>query len=163
MYYRQNNDFADPAQDEIKRSRKIQLISFVILIVLILGYTLWQCSGSGSMKMQWTETAFSVTDPANQTHSVALDDLEKISFRPQWDPGKCVEGGEDKLYRYGTWNNEELGDYRLYAFKGSPSVILLGTATETTVFNYESDRITKELYESILSMLDEKGYTVETE
>lgn len=163
MYYGQNYEPADPAREEMKRSRKIQLISIAVFLALIVGYTLWQGAGTGAMKIQWTEAHFTVTDPENRTWSVPLDELKKIAFRPQWEPGTCVDGSEDRLYRYGIWENEELGSYRLYVSKACSSVILLETASETTAFSYESDRITKELYDSILSMLNELGYSVETE
>ena len=164
MYYgQQNNELDDSTQKELNRSRKVQLISFAVLIILILGYTLWQGAGPGPMKIQWTETTFTITTPDDQTYSVPLDKLKKISFRSQWDPGKCIDGGEDNYNRYGIWNNDEFGDYRLYAAKGSSSVILMKTDMETIVFSYESDRTTKELYGSIIPMLEEMGYKVESE
>lgn len=154
--------FSDSVEKELRQSKKSQLISLGILLLLIIGMTIWKTSSRDIMKIQWTETTLSVTDPANAVYTFNLEDLKRLSLREGWDFGTCREGGETGSYKYGIWENEEFGEYRLYAARECSSVILLESDAEKIALSYESDQITRELYDALIPMLEESGYSPET-
>ena len=151
--------FSDTVDTELQRSKKSTYISFVILLLLVIGMTIWQSSrGRKNMQIRWEETALTITDPSNAVYTLDYSDLKQISYREGWDFGTCTSGAEDNSYKYGTWENEEIGTYRLYAAQGCSSVILLESDTEKTAISYESDQITRELYSAIIPTLAESGF-----
>lgn len=155
MYTNQNTD--SDIMDEMKKSRKSQIISIAILLILIIGYSLWRNNGSDTMKLEWSESSLTITEPSGNIYSLPLKNIERISYHENWDFGTCGEASSSGFYRWGSCENAE-GSYRLYASRNCKSVILLETAAERTAISYESDSITKELYKSIIPMLEEFGY-----
>ena len=144
-------------ESDVKRNHKSQIISFLILFLIIIGYSLWRSHGSDSLKMQWTEEALTITDPSGGTYSLQLENINSISYQSDWNFGDCPESKENHFYRYGRCENDTVGKYQLYASKNCSSVILIRTDTETTAVSYESDTTTKQLYEALPHTFEEFG------
>lgn len=158
MNYMNGGTVSDTVEEEFKRSKRSQIISIVFLIVIVVGVTIWRGRGVSTLKMQWTESMLTVTDPSGAAFTLDLNELQRISLREEWEYGICREGGEDRFYRYGVWENEEFGKYRLYASQSCVSVILLEASSGIIAISYESDSITRDLYESLPSMLENLGF-----
>ncbi len=145
-------------QDELKRSRKSRLISLVVLMAILVGYTLWRSGGADTLRMKWDEDSLTVTDPAGGSYTLSYGDILSVEFRGDWDNGECVDGGSTRFYHYGTWRNELVGEYRLYAAVGLNGYMVLTTESETVAISYESDETTRALTDSIVQLLAERGY-----
>ena len=90
--------FSDTVDTELQRSKKSTYISFVILLLLVIGMTIWQSSrGRKNMQIQWKETALTITDPSNAVYTLNYSDLKQISYREGWDFGTCTSWGRGRL------------------------------------------------------------------
>lgn len=148
-------------ESELKRNRKSQILSFVILFLLILAYSLWKSHGVDSLKMQWTDESLIITDPSGETKTLQLAEIKSISYHPDWNVGTCSDISEDRFYRYGICKQETIGSYYLYAANNCSSVILFQTDTESVAVSYESDTVTQKLYDALPETFDQLGFSPE--
>ena len=153
MNYKENLE--KTIDNEFERSKRDTYFSLLLLIVIVVAYTFWQSRNSKPLTLQWTENVLEITEPEGQIYRLDLQQVTDISLRDVWDYGTVVQGGENRSCRYGLWENPELGTYRLYMWKASPSVILLKIPDETVAISYESDDFTKDLYDMLAERLKE--------
>lgn len=144
-------------ESENRRNRKSQIISILILFILIVCFSLWRSHGTESLKILWTEESLIITEPSGDMHSLKLENIDSISYQSGWDFGNCTGSREDRFSRCGSCENEMVGRYQCYAFKNSSSVILIRIEKETYAISYESDTITKNLYEALPETFEELG------
>lgn len=149
-------------QEEFKRAKESQkrwMITFALIMVLVLlfpAFSLFDDAGSNAFR--WSEDGLSITYPDGTTISVPYDTVNDISFSEGIRYGEAVTGGTEKQYRYGTWNNEEFGDYQLFTHVDFHHCIIFDTDNGFVVINFESNDTTAALYESVRQVLIENGY-----
>lgn len=149
-------------QEEMRKAKEAQkrgMITFVLIMLVVLlvpAMSLFDDAGSNAFK--WTEEGLAITYPDNTTVTVRYDEVTGVELSEGIAYGTCVKGGTEKQYRYGTWNNEQFGDYQLFTDMDFYSCIIFYTEQGVVVINFESDDTTAVLYESVHQVLTEGGY-----
>ncbi len=148
--------------DEEKRSvkwsqrKKTQMIAIIFLLVLVIGYALLNSGESFTINLEGDTLMFSY--PEMTSVSVNLSDLESISLRSEFDTGEYVSGVDSFRYLFGTWRNDELGEYSLCAHSHVRTFIILKTHNGFVVFNEGSPAGTADFYYAFITLLEQEGY-----
>ncbi len=87
------------------------------------------------------------------TIDVAYTEIESAELLKDLDYGVLIEGTDKKKEKSGIWENEMFGEYQLCVNTAINDCIILRTASDTLVINYESAKSTENLYEAILKQL----------
>ncbi|MBE6017879.1 MAG: hypothetical protein E7233_09820 [Lachnospiraceae bacterium] len=103
------------------------------------------------------DDALTLTGPRKTSVTVAYDDIESIELITLADPGEKVDGGSSRSYYWGTWKNEEYGEYKLFVSKKTPAAILVKTnAGEIIIFNQGDTVTTENTYKLFGELLDNR-------
>lgn len=157
----QKPSFGDVVQAEMKKSRKSRLISLLFLLAILVAFTFWRAGGQDTLHMQWAEDRLTITDPGGDVYVLPYSDILSVEFVADWDEGVCLSGDSSAFYHYGTWQNDLVGTYQLYASTSCKGCMLLTTASVPVAISYESDSTTSALCEGILDLLTSSGYLAE--
>lgn len=143
--------------DSGHQSGQVRNIIFIILIFVAatLYYVLHPSSPSG---LSFGDDAMTVTVAGDEPYvlEVPYDGIRDLERASGLDLGRCLEGGDTEKCRYGLWENETFGQYRLCAWAGITEYVVLDTADGTVVCNYESDEATGSLYDALVKFLAER-------
>lgn len=102
-----------------------------------------------------TNNAITVDGPQGMLCSIAYGDVDTVALLDDFDLGECIEGGSKQGYTYGTWCCDAYGEYTLISTaKVKRYIAVTDQSGHTLVFNYESGKVTENLYSLILSLLD---------
>lgn len=134
----------------------------LILVVLALAFVFYGVFGRNTLLLTLENETVALSGPEDSSFSVPYFAIASMELRDSFDPGAAVDGGIKNRIRYGLWQNEEFGEYRLFASDKIGPVIVLRTADgETLVYNYESEQTTRSHYESFLDFLRQQGYEIQ--
>ena len=132
---------------------------FILLLLLVVGIFSFTQGGQQGASFELEGDLFVLHGPEEFTATVDLKQLRSIETRDKFSPGTCLDGKEDYGYSYGTWENEEFGQYQLCKLtKVSTCVVMTDEAGNVTVFNFESTQMTEEFGRSFEEFLRENGY-----
>ena len=132
------------------------------LVILALAFFFYGVFGRNTLLLSLDNSAVTLSGPESSSYSVPFSSIASMELREEFDPGEAVDGGLKNHIRYGSWQNEEFGDYQLFASDKIQAVIVLRTGDgELLVYNYESDKTTRSHYGSFAAFLTEHGYAIE--
>ena len=80
---------------------------------------------------------------------VCFDQVENLQLVDEFDYGTLVDGTENRKEKSGIFQNASFGQYRLCVNTKIPKSIIIRTANDICVVNYESEKSTEELYEAM--------------
>lgn len=101
------------------------------------------------------DDALTVSGPRKTSVTVAYSDIESIDLITLSDPGEKVDGGSSRSYYWGTWKNDEYGEYKLFVNKKSPAAILVRThAGDIVIFNQGDTVTTENTFKMFSELLD---------
>lgn len=137
--------------------RKINLILTIILFAIIFLF-LWK-DDSKSVLLDFQDTALTLNAPADDAFSVTIPyaGIQSVDLISELAFGRCTDGVDLEDRKNGSWENSAYGDYTLCVYANVPVYIVLHTAQGVTVFNYESESTTQQLYEALLPYLAQNG------
>ena len=142
-------------------ARKTMFFFLAVLIVVLFFFL----RGDNSIVLELQEDdAITVDGPQGTFFSVPYEDLQSITLLDSFDRGECIDGGIKYKNAYGTWRCDAYGEYTLMIrTRVDTYIALTDKSGRTLVFNYESGEVTENLYELILSLLEQRGISVEHE
>ena len=149
-------------QEEVNRAKEAQkrwMITFAVIMVavmLIPAFSLFD--DAGGTAFDWSKEGLTISYPDGTAVSMPYESVNDISFSEGIRYGEAVTGGTEKQYRYGTWKNEEFGEYQLFTHLDFHHCIIFDTDNGFVVINFESNDTTAALYESVRQMLIENGH-----
>lgn len=88
---------------------------------------------------------------------VSYEEMDEISLRDDFDTGVRTMGFGSARLSMGSFRNEELGDYTLYAYNSCDSVILIRSGEKYLAINAETEEETLELYRTLMEKMERKG------
>ena len=140
-----------------RRSGQTRNIIFIVLLLAAatVHYFLHPSEPSGLSFGEESMTVAAEGEP-HYTIEVRYDDIEDLERAADLELGECLEGGETKRCRYGLWENDSFGRYRLCVWTGLTEYVVMETAEGTVVCNYESDESTVSLYDALVKFLAER-------
>ena len=139
-------------------TRKIIMFFLSVLIIALFFFL----RGDNSIVLELQENnAITLDGPQGTFVSIPYEDIQSITLLESFDRGECIDGGIKYKNAFGTWCCETYGEYTLMArTKVDDHIAITDTDGHTLVFNYESNEVTKNLYELILSLLAQQGISV---
>lgn len=146
-----------------QRNRTNLIISAVVLIALFIATTFIFPGEDTSKMFIWEEDHLLITKPDETTETIPYADILNMTLVENFDFGTCLDGKNENRYRFGTWSNDSLGQYRLCATGRFESVILMTTPDGYYAIGYESGKTTAGLYPAFLDLLADEGYSPATE
>ena len=144
----------------MKDTKRSFWLNTAIVLILIVGATLYSMFGGNSgSSLDMREDGITLSGPGEFTVSVEFADVASIEFREEFDRGNCIDGGSEKSYSYGTWENEEFGTYTLHVLtKVEACIVMTETDGDIVVFNIESADTTKAFTENLTEHFQTMGY-----
>lgn len=101
------------------------------------------------------DDALTLTGPRKTSVVVPYADIDSIELITFADPGEKIEGGSSRSYYWGTWKNEEYGEYKLFVSKKTPAAILVKTvAGDIIIFNQGDASTTENTFKLFGEILD---------
>ena len=135
----------------------------LFLAVLAMAFVFYGVFGRNTLLLTLENETVALSGPEGSSFSVPYSAIASMELREAFEPGTAVDGGVKNHIRYGLWQNEEFGEYRLFASdKIGPVIVLRNAEGETLVYNYESDKTTRSHYESFLDFLRQQGYEIQS-
>lgn len=133
---------------KIKRLSRMDIL-IIAAIFLVITFLIYRGSIPGVL-FKADKASMTLTGPQNTSITLSYSDILSASFIAEPDYGSSAGGGTDGSYHYGIWQNEEWGTYQSFVSVKIPCCIVLNTADDTIVFNFESQDTTEKLYPSLL-------------
>ncbi len=140
--------------DGFIRYRNTSILVSVLIIVIF--FLFFRNNLNETVYVETLETVLYLKAYTGEELSVAYQDIQKITLYDTFEPGEQVSGSDNLRVRSGVWQNDTWGEYQLFDVKKIDGCIALETSDEVIVFNYESDSVTQQLFESLQEFLSGK-------
>ena len=139
---------------------KRRVYTFLIAVLIVALFYFLRGGYGIALELQENES-ITVGGPEGVSYSVRYEDIKSVSLLHDYDPGECIDGSTKHGYSYGIWKNGIYGEYTFIAKSKAAAYIALEDAGgNVLVFDYEGDETTEQLYELILGLLEQKGFSV---
>ncbi len=140
-------------EEEMARAKRAQRNGILLCIIIILGVmvlpNLSLFRSQADSAIHFDTDGLAVTLPDSTSLSLKYTDITDLQWVPDPDYGRCLSGGTENGCRYGTWESETYGTYFLSTNLDFSQSVLVRTAENTLLFNFESADTTRQLYESL--------------
>lgn len=147
LYYRKQKaagTYTEDADNPYKTTGKyVRVIVIVIVVAVALLLT------TGSFKIQYNDSDFTVEAACWSDLTVRYDEIEDIEYLEQYRKGDREMGFGSFKLGMGLFYNQEFGDYTLYAYNKTSQGVRLTVNGETIVISAEDEAATKAIYEEI--------------
>ena len=151
LYYRQQKaagTYTEDADNPYKTTGKyVRVIVIVIVVAVALLLT------TGSFKIQYNDSDFTVEAACWSDLTVRYDEIEDIEYLEQYRKGDREMGFGSFKLGMGLFHNQEFGDYTLYAYNKTQQGVRLTVNGETIVISAENDEATRAVYEELCSRM----------
>jgi hypothetical protein len=131
------------------------LRSCIIVFIIIIGYTIYTImTGGNSVGFTWKDTYVEIAAPDTKTVTILYDDIKSVEIEENLDYGECIDGGKNRTWNYGTWENNRWESYQLFVKpKLEKCIVLTKSDDSVIVINSESDKVTSSIYENLLTII----------
>ena len=151
LYYRKQKaagTYTEDADNPYKTTGKyVRVIVIVIVVAVALLLT------TGSFKIQYNDSDFTVEAACWSDLTVRYDEIEDIEYLEQYRKGDREMGFGSFKLGMGLFHNQEFGDYTLYAYNKTSQGVCLKVGDETIVISGENEEETRAIYEEISSRI----------
>lgn len=136
---------APPANKQQKRQKRISLVLVLAILAAVAAVMF-----TGEITYTCDEETLRIESIAANSLEVAYEEMEEIVLRDDFDMGVRVMGFGSARLNMGSFQNEELGDYTLYAYIACDSMILIRSGEKYLAINARTEEETLALYETLL-------------
>ena len=147
LYYRKQKaagTYTEDADNPYKTTGKyVRVIVIVIVVAVALLLT------TGSFKIQYNDSDFTVEAACWSDLTVRYDEIEDIEYLEQYRKGDREMGFGSFKLGMGLFHNQEFGDYTLYAYNKTSQGVRLTVNGEMIVISAEDEAATKAIYEEL--------------
>ena len=151
LYYRKQKvagTYTEDADNSYKTTGKyVRVIVIVIVVAVALLLT------TGSFKIQYNDSDFTVEADCWSDLTVRYDEIEEIEYLEQYRKGDREMGFGSFKLGMGLFHNQEFGDYTLYAYNKTSQGVCLKVGDETIVISGKDEEETRAIYEEISSRI----------
>ena len=151
LYYRKQKaagTYTEDADNPYKTTGKYArvIVIFIVVAVALLLTT-------GSFKLQYNDSDFTVEAACWSDLTVRYDEIEEIEYLEQYRKGDREMGFGSFKLGMGLFHNQEFGDYTLYAYNKTSQGVCLKVGDEIIVISGEDEEETRAIYEEISSRM----------
>ena len=134
-----------------KAEKRMAAISVVLVTTLLVGVAALMVTGD--ITYTCGEDALQIEASYDSGLVLSYSDVDTVELREDFDMGMRVMGFASARLSLGTFQNEELKDYTLYAYNSCDSMILIRSGDKYLAFNAKTAEETQNLYESLLERI----------
>ena len=134
-----------------KAEKRMAAISVVLVTTLLVGVAALMVTGD--ITYTCGEDALQIEASYDSGLVLSYSDVDTVELREDFDMGMRVVGFASARLSLGTFQNEELQDYTLYAYNSCDSMILICSGDKYLAFNAKTAEETQNLYESLLERI----------
>lgn len=138
-----------PASKAEKVALKISAIAIPLILigVLVLMFT-------GSIEYEFAENTLKINATYHNDIAVNYAEIDSIEFREDFDFGIRNWGFYSAKLSLGNFQNEEFGNYTLYAYTASDSAVVIKSDEHILVITGKNTAETKTLYDSLKARIE---------
>ena len=120
-------------------------VAVIVAVFLIVFGKLSAKTGVSSI-----DGGIALVDPSGSALEIIYADVTELALISLPETyGFCIEGASEKGYRYGLWENEEWGKYRLCVKEDMKKAIKVRQKDQILIFNYEGNKTTESFFEAL--------------
>lgn len=135
------------------KAEKIALKTSVIFVPLILvGVSILMFTGN--IQYEFTEDCLKVDATYWQLSAVGYEFVDSVEFRENFDMGIRNYGFYSAKLSLGNFQNDEFGNYTLYAYNKCDSAVVIKSGEHILVITGQDAAETQELYNSLKAKID---------
>ncbi len=116
------------------------MTGIVLAVVAIIMFT-------GNISVDCDETTFTVNASYYRDLTLPYDSIVWVNYSEETDVGSRMNGFGSARLQMGHFQNEEYGDYTLYAYTGSEAYVSIGVGEEVFVIGLDNAEETKQLFD----------------
>jgi hypothetical protein len=124
----------------------------ICLLVGILIYLLLAKKADG-ISVVVKDDHLSLSHSSGDTFDLRFKDILSVTEIQDLNLGKYVSGTDTKRYRFGIWDNDKFGEYKLCIYANVTRYIVVKTSNNIFVFNIESADATDSFYKAFQDLL----------
>ena len=156
-FYRKQIESGEATEEDYKYSDERWQKSAKWVAISVVGVVLVICLmlGTGSLRFELGDESLTVSPSFGGKMEITYSELAdaEIEYREQRVPGTRVMGYGSAKLLYGTFRNEEFGNYIRYTYTKGDSSIIIRTDDGVIVLAAETAEETRALYDSILAKI----------
>jgi len=130
--------------------KAIRILGILILIVILVYLLTRKNEGiSVAVKDDYLSLSYSSVD----TYEINYKDITSIAETQDLDLGTYISGIETNNNKFGIWENNEFGKYKLCIIANVERYMVINTSNDKYVFNLESVDATDSFYKAFMELL----------
>ena len=134
-----------------KRNKRIKIAGWLLVLVIVTLY--WLINDNEKISVTIADDALICSFTSGGIFEIRLDDIVSLTEVQEYDVGQFVSGSETKRFRFGVWENDLLGAYRLCSYRNVDQFIIFDTKEGHFVINFESNDATSSFYKAFNELL----------
>ena len=132
-----------------KKEKLAVRISMVISVLILIGCAV--LCFSGDIDVVYGETSFIIEASYYNDLEVAYDAVSSIEYREDFEQGTRAFGFGTPRLSMGSFENEELGAYTLYAYTGSDAHVVMQVGDRVLAVSGRDAAQTRAIYEKLVN------------
>lgn len=128
------------------RNVRIVVLAFTAVFLVFIAVTLF----TGNIDVTYGTDSFTIRASYWDDLTVRYGAIEEIDYREDFSPGVRTNGFGSLRLSMGSFQNDEFGNYTLYAYTGCDDVVVLQVDGRTLVFGCKTEKETADFYHQIL-------------
>lgn len=127
-------------------------ITAVVVPLILIGTMVLMFTGN--MNFSFEETSFTITASYHPDLEVDYSEIDSIEYRESFDVGIRTYGFGSARLSMGTFQNDEFGNYTLYAYTGNKAAVVLKSEEKVLVIKGKTESATKKIYQELLEKVN---------
>ena len=137
---------------DLKKHPVILAVSTVLVTVILVGVGFIMFTGD--IEYTVTDTTLAIDADFHKDLAVSLETIDSIELCQGHPGGTRAWGFASARLLMGWFESDELGDYTRYTYTGCDSCVIVTAGERTLVLNGKDRAATKNIYETLLTYID---------
>lgn len=135
----------------MKKGKIVVTIVLWVAVIAVLSFFMKPVKNTSCVA---EEERLLVTGRSGYELPIVYQEVTRIEYREELDYGSLLDGVGDGKEKSGQWENDEFGQYLLCVNAKVKPCIVLHTAEQTMVINFESQQSTRALYDALVEQIN---------
>lgn len=127
-------------------------ITAVVVPIIIIGSMVLMFTGN--INIDFKETSFTINATYHSDLTVDYSEIDSLEYREDFDAGMRTYGFGSPRLSMGTFQNDEFGNYTLYAYTGNKAAVVLKSEEKVLVIKGKTESATKKIYQELLEKVN---------
>lgn len=136
----------DQKSDKVAKWITAVCVPLVLVVVAVLMFT-------GNMEITYTDTDFQIKATYSEAMTVRYDEVESVEYRETFSIGMRELGFNSAKLCTGTFKNQELGRYTLYAYTQGKGAVLLKKDGKVLAIVGKTAEETRAIYDTLIEKI----------